>query len=614
MIGAFLHRFDALAFRLFARHVDSEQHDQDRARYRALSRTLPFETFLIRLYLGSWLLSLPLGGAIALSVGHGLHPPISVPLPGTQLLLEIRSELWIHGIALSVGVLLSLVSAIFVRTLASMALGYLRRRERREIEQTLPGAVRFLNVAAAGTVDPRRLFRAVASRKRIHGATARSFEAICRRRAITGSMETAIRAGARDTPSHEMLAPFLLSFIERSRAGDTALTEFLADESRLLAVEDERRHRRDEAYLRTVVGLFVLLLVGPILVGLGVAGSLVVFPEFGGPGAPVEVPELGGVVSAVGIAGVLLFGGAATLFAFLLRPTGHRWAAPTPSQSLKNAILTSTTNPTNALVVLLPVGFIVLTGGYLSELQFTTSLVGAYVTVALPTGLIDVRRARRRTRLDQALPAFVHTLTERLEQGLPFRDAVARIAQSETFGELDAPIQKLAADLTLLQGPEGGRKRALERFVGRIGTPFAGRTVGLAIGAIEAGADAQSAIAHLQTETGRLEHAATARRSRFPVVILVGWTVAMLIVAIVVSVNLMVLETATPTGPVAGVAVEAASGTTAKRPFFYGLTQATMLTSGWFAGLTGRGVYEALLHSGVLVVITWVAFRLAGLV
>lgn len=614
MIGILRDRFDTVAYRLFGRHVKADRHKRDRARYLALSRSLPFETFLIRLYLVSWLLALPVGGLSAIGFAHGLPSPLSITLPGSQVLFEIRSQIWIGALASFGGLLVSLTSTVFVRKLASAGLGYLHKRERAAIEQTLPGAVRFLHVAASGTVEPRRLFEAVATRKRIHGATARSFEAICRRHAITGSMETAIRAGARDTPSQELLAPFLLSFIERSRDGEAALRNFLAEESRLLAVEDERRHHRDGAYLRTVVGLFVLLLVGPLVVGLGVAGSLIVFPEFGGSRTPVSIPELGGFVTAIGSGGILLFGGAAALLAFLIRPTGHRWAAPAPAQSVRNAIRTSTTNPTNALLLLLPVGLTLLGWGHLTEFQMASGLLGAYVVVAIPTGLIDVRRSRRRTRLDRALPVFVHALAERLERGLPFREAVTRIARTETFGDLDGPVRKLAADVTLLHGPNGGRKRALERFVGRIGTPFAGRTIGLAVGAIEAGADAQSAVAHLQTETGRLEHAATARRSRLPVMILVGWTVAMLIVAIVVAVNLMVLETATPTGPVAGVAIEAVEGTTRERPLFYVLTQATMLTSGWFAGLSGRGIYEALLHSGVLVAITWIGFRLVGLV
>ncbi len=605
-------RFDAIAYRLFGRHVESSRHEQDRTRFEALSFELPFETYLIRQYVISWVVALSIGGGIA-RVAHGIlqSAPAAVPTPG--FLADPAPGWWVFAVSLFVGILGGLGVKYLFRRVGSGALGYLRRRRRIRIQQTLPGAVRYLHVAATGSVDPRRLFQRVAEKKRIHGATAESFEAICKRQALTGSMESAIRQAARDTPARKTLAPFLLTFIERRRKGNAALREFLADESRLLAVEDERRHRQSGTYLRVVVGLFSLLLVGPVVVGLGLLGAFIVAPGFSGPGSDLVVPELDGIVTTVTSGLILLLGGGAALFAFLLRPSGLRWAAPAPAQSLWGALRTSTTNPTNALAVLLPLGLVVLGWGIVSGSRLTTALLGAYVIVAIPTGLVDVRRARRRARIDRSLPAFVHSLAERLESGLPFRHAVAQVARQETYGPLNGPVRKLAADLKMMNGPEGGRKRALERFVGRIGTPFAGRTIGLAIGAIEAGADAQSAVAHLQTETGRLVHGEKTRRTRFPAVILVGWTVALLIVTIVVAVNLMVLDTASPTGPVAGVTIEALDGTTRERPLFYALTQATMLASGWFAGLTGRGVYEALLHSGVLLGITWVGFRLAGL-
>jgi hypothetical protein len=44
---------------------------------------------------------------------------------------------------------------------------------------------------------------------------------------------------------------------------------------------------------------------------------------------------------------------------------------------------------------------------------------------------------------------------------------------------------------------------------------------------------------------------------------------------------------------------------------FYLIAQATVLACGWFAGVASRGRYEALLHSGALVVVTYLVF--AGL-
>jgi Flp pilus assembly protein TadB len=606
-------RVDLVAFRLFGRHVDSTRHERDRTRYAGLHRPVPFETYLIRLYALSWVLAVIVGIAAGVAL-HATLPQGAVETVQELPILDGIPADWVLPlVALLGGGLAGLATRLLLRRLGSGFIGARYRRRRARIEETLPGAVRYLHVAATGTVDPRVLLERVASRPRIHGATARSFAAIRSRQRLGGSIDAAIRRVARDTPAQDSLAPFLLTFLERRRAGNEALREFLADESRLLAVEDEHRHKRAGAFLRTVVGLFVVLLVGPVVVGLGLVGGLVVVPGVGGPDAALPVPDLTGATTAIGGGAIVLLGAGAALFAFLLRPSGLRWALPAPSQSPWAVLRTSPSNPTNALLVVLPLGVAVLGWGLLGPADRWTALLGAYVTVAVPVGLVDARRARQRARRDRALPAFVHSLADRLESGVPVRRAVARIASEESHGPLDEPIRKLAADLKLIQGPEGGRKRALERFVGRLGTPFAGRTVGLAIGAIEAGADARSAVSHLQTETGRLEHADRARRNRFPAMVLVGWTVGLLLVAIVVVVNLMVVETASPTGPVAGIAVEPLAGVSRERPLFFLLTQATMLASGWFAGLTGRGLYEALLHSGVLLAIAWVGFRLAGL-
>jgi hypothetical protein len=45
---------------------------------------------------------------------------------------------------------------------------------------------------------------------------------------------------------------------------------------------------------------------------------------------------------------------------------------------------------------------------------------------------------------------------------------------------------------------------------------------------------------------------------------------------------------------------------------FYLVTQATVVACGWFAGTASRGRYEALLHSGLLVVVTYVVFTGLG--
>mgnify|MGYP000111297293 CR=1 FL=1 len=597
---------EALAYRLFGHQVSADRHALDRDRYRALAPDRPFESFVLGMYGLAWLLALPAGVLAGWGVAgllNGWSDALGLPGgPVGRLLIAVAA---------------GIVSALLVRgavvRLCSRLLAVLVQRRRRQVEETLPGAVRALHVAATGTSSLEQLFDHVARRPRVHGATADRLAAICEQHALTGNLEAAMRRHARETPAGDTLAPFLRSLIQRRQAPEHTLESFLARESRLLAAADQRRHRRSHATLRRSLGVVLLLLVGPAAVGLALLVGAVSSPL---PSAVLtqSLPSLTTVLATAGSAVILFLGGLATVFAWLLRPRGRRWAVPTPSKRPARIVRTSLRNPSNAALLLTPVGLAVLGGGLLAGVPARAVLVWAYAVVALPVGVVDLRRSRRRASMDRALPTFVNHLADRLDGGLPLRRAVAAVASREHYGPLDRPVERLAADLRTMNGPEGGRKRALERFVGRIGTPFAGRTVGLAVDAIEAGADARSAVTHLQTETGRLAHTTHGRQSRLPVVLLVGTAVGLLLVAIVVLVNLMVLESAAPAGPVAGVAVEALGQPRTERPLFYAVIQATMLASGWFAGLTGRGVFEALLHSGLLVTIAWVGFRVAGLI
>lgn len=606
-------RFEALAYAAFGRHADARRHARDEGRFRALHPQVCFETYVVGLYTVAWLVALA-----ALALGTGLLAPrvvgtgpIRVRVPGLASTGVPLGPTVQTGV---VGLLAALIGFMGTQLLASLALRILVARRRRAIERTLPGAVRYLHVVAAGTTDPRSLFETVVEKRRIHGATADSFAAILRHATIQGSGDDGIRRVARDTPSTDALAPFLRSFRQRARDGPDELRAFLRIESRLLATADERAHRREARYRSRVVAIFLALALLPVVL---LGAWLVTASTFPVPVSRVSIPDLRALLAPVGIGLILVIGGIAAMLAHLLRPIGHRWAMARRSTRVRDVVRTSPRNPANALVVLGPVA---LAGSLLLWARGWTvphALVVGYLVVGIPVGLVDARRTRRRAAMDRRLPTFVHAVAERMDGGRPFRHAVDGVARETDLGPLNSPVDALAFDLQV-GGHDGPvRKRALERFIGRIGTPMAGRTIGLAVGALEAGADTRSAISTVQTETGRLLHGESARRSRAPLVIGVGWTVALLIVAIVVAVNLMVLESASgpTTGPVSGVVLEATSLRAAgPRPLFYWLTQASMLAAGWFAGSAGRGVYEALLHSGGLVAITFVVFRLTGLI
>lgn len=637
-------RVDALTGLLFRRQADSQRHEVDERRFRALHPTHSFETYIVRLYTLSWLLALL--GTVAtfflLEPGFAGRNPLVVPAPWTMfadgatmgaaaeagpgtdtgmstgsggvdalVVLDPTAQAALLAIVAGAGMYL------LTHLVAKAALAVLVGRRRAAIERTLPGAVRYLNVIASGTTDPEALFEAVVEKRRIHGATADSFEAIRRHTELSGSVDAAIRRVARDTPSKEALAPFLRTFRKRYRDGPDQLREFLALESRLLASEDERTHERESRYLTAVVELFVVLLVVPVVLVLASVAATIALPDRVPALALGSVPELSRVLAVAGSGAILFLGGIAAFFAYLLRPSGHRWAAPSPSRRPGQVLRSSLRNPSNAVVVFGPLAGIVAIWLWSHGTAAEHALLAGYVVLAIPVGLVDVRRARKRAAMDRMLPSFVHAVAERVDGGEPFRSAVEGVAEREDFGPLHAHVESLAYDLSV-GGHDGPvRKRALERFIRRIGTPLAGRTIGLAVGALDAGADTRSAIATLQTETGRLVHAERARRSRFPVVIGLGWTVALLIVVIVVTVNLMVLDSAAGTlsRPVQGVVVDATfRRSVGERPLFYVLTQASMLASGWFAGVTGRGVYEGLLHSGGLVAVTFLVFRVVGLI
>ena len=102
------------------------------------------------------------------------------------------------------------------------------------------------------------------------------------------------------------------------------------------------------------------------------------------------------------------------------------------------------------------------------------------------------------------------------------------------------------------------------------------------------------------------------------VYVAVGWTTALLVVGIVVAVNGYVLDGFAQLSAVSGqgsVAIDPDAVQPARERYrFYVVTQATMLASGWFAGMASRGRYEALLHSGALVLVAFVVFAGVGLV
>ncbi|MFB6082138.1 MAG: hypothetical protein ABEJ67_04875 [Halanaeroarchaeum sp.] len=606
---------DGVLGRAFGRHATAARLAAMRQRYRGAVDDRDFETFVVRLYAASWV-AFGLGAI----VGYGLAARL--PSPVQTAAANVLATLGVPA-AVSTGTVLRALLAIgggtgakvLVVRLAGRVLAYRARRRRDRLERALPRTVRFMHVLSAGTTDERTLLAAVAERERTFGETARTFRRVLGTATVTGSVDRALRIVARDTPSRRTLAPFLLTFRARARDGPDALARFLHLESRMLARRDAQRTDAARRYFGLVVRLFVALLVVPVLL----AGSYGLIAGFAvterAPALPVErLVSVTALVTPVSAVVVLGIGAVASGLVFAVRPAGHRWSRFRTADSLTGLLREAPTNPASAFVLAAPAGALLLGWLWLTGRPTTTGAVVAYAAVAVPVGLVDWRRARFDAAKDRYLPDLVYGIARQVHLGRSFTEAVDHVAADGGLGPLDADVAGLAFDLRVAPPGSPVRATALDRFVDRVGTPLAERTVGMVAGALDAGTETAAAFDALQTEAGRLYHEEQAVSDRMALVVVVGWLVSLLLVVLVVAVDVAVLASAT-TGPTGVDEAPVAVATTgpAALPTFYLLTQATMLSSGWFAGVAGRGVYEGLLHSGALTLLAWLAFVGAGL-
>jgi hypothetical protein len=97
----------------------------------------------------------------------------------------------------------------------------------------------------------------------------------------------------------------------------------------------------------------------------------------------------------------------------------------------------------------------------------------------------------------------------------------------------------------------------------------------------------------------------------------VGWVTALLVVAIVVAVDLYVLDGFSQLSAMPGSAGFAlnpdAIQPERERFRFAVVAVATSIAAGWFAGMASRGPYDALLHSSLLGALAAAVFAGVGL-
>lgn len=611
-------------YALFSRHADRSRHDRDRRRYRATGLETSFDVYLARVYGLAWalaagvavavgfaVLATPEGivAAIVETVGAGLPVLNRIDTPSVpRAYVAVLTALALGGLA----------RWVVIRA-GSLYLARLAAARRDEIERTLPGAVRYLRVLAAGSSDRHEMLERVAAQD-AYGATADSFRAALNKATLTGSLDRGLSMVARDTPSRDLLSPFLLKFREHAAQSRDSLEGYLKMEGRLLSHRQSRANERAGGYLELIAELFVVLLVFPALAALIVTVASVLSPGFSQELAtPAGSVSIRAVIIYANAGLVLLVGIGAAWAVAALRPTDHATPSYRRPPGAVGTLATVTTNPASAAVVVLPLAGAAVVG--LTRLGYgpVNAVLLGYAAYGIPVGIVAVRRARRDDAKDREIRDFIHAVSGHVSLGRPFPEAVDRVAREVDLGALQPDVEALAFNLGLTSGADDTEVRAaaLDRFVDRVGTPLASQTVGLVVGALEAGSNTEDVFETLETEVGRLYHQRKAIRSRLIVYVAVGWTTALLVVGIVVAVNATVLEgfaqLSAASDSTGGIALDPnAVDPPRDRERFYVVAQATVLACGWFAGVASRGWYEALLHSGLLVAITYVLFTGLG--
>jgi archaellum biogenesis protein FlaJ (TadC family) len=617
--------FDRGLYALFSRHADSPRHDRDRQRYRGASVGPSFDVFLVRVYGLSWaafvLVTLgTVGGALAVppavldaasALAHDALPVINrLDAPDVPRTYAAAGAGLLVGVAAKRGVVLG----------GSRYLRWVAGARRASIERTLPGAVRYLQALASGSDSHRAMLRKVAEQD-AYGETAVAFRGVLNRAALTGSLDAGLRMVARDTPSRDLLSPFLLKFREHAAQGEDALAGYLQLESRMLSHRQARTRQRANDFLELLAELFIVLLVLPALLVIVLTVMAVLAP---GLSAPVVTPLGTVTVRALLVyasAGfVVAVGAAAAWLVASLRPPDQAPPSYDGSATLGGVARNAAINPPDAAVGCAPVALVAAVGCWSLGYRPTNVALLGYAAFALPVGAVAVRRARRDDAKDREIKDFVHAVAGHVSLGRPFAEAVERVARDVDSGALQADVDDLAFNLSLVtRDGEDVRTAALDRFVEQVGTPLAAQTMGLVTGALDVGSDAEDVFETLQTEVGRLYHERKALRSSLLVYVAVGWTTALLVVGIMVAVNGYVLDgfaqLSSVSGTNAGMALDPDAVDPERDRFrFYVVAQATMLACGWFAGSASRGAYEALLHSGLLVTVGYVVFAGAGMI
>jgi len=290
---------------------------------------------------------------------------------------------------------------------------------------------------------------------------------------------------------------------------------------------------------------------------------------------------------------------------------------------LKHPFRVLTEKPVNILIVSLPLGLLLLIGGFVMmvtsygiQVLFTSTVIDDLVVFAVliavvPVAILDFRERWRVKSLENALPNFFRDLAGMNDSGMTLPNAVHIVASAE-YSTLTPHIRKLDTDMSW----GAGFVEAMYRFGRDLGTPLADRSVDLIAKASKAGGDISEVLRAAAKDTFEVVNLAQERSNNmliYVIIVLVSFAVFLFVVAILVSTFLTTMATA---GASAAASGSAASGFMGKIDLFQYkrlFTHAGMLQgffSGLVAGQMGEGrVVAGLKYSAIMLFIAWVTFR-----
>ncbi len=371
-LGSSLGILDRALYALFSRHADHGRHDRDRKRYRATDVNASFDVFLSRTYGLSWVVFL---GAFAWILLLTLAVPSTVLTDAVSFLhsgLPVVEKVSIpHVPRMYAATALAFVCAAFGKRttvwFGGLYLGWAASARQSNIERTLPGAVRYLRALSSGSDDLLAMLRKVADREESYGETAVAFRKVLNKAALTGSVDDGLRIVARDTPSRDVLAPFLLKFREHTEQGPDALEQYLQMEGRMLSHSQSRSHEQAQDFLELLAEMFIVLLVIPALLVIVLTVMSVLAPGLAAPApAPFDALSVRALIIYGSGAFILVIGAGAAVMVSSLRPADQSPPSHARSRTLSDLLRTLFINPANSIVVLVP----------------TTAVVGAVLSVS----------------------------------------------------------------------------------------------------------------------------------------------------------------------------------------------------------------------------------------